>query len=110
MDIFNTEIFLDGFQFTEGLRWHNNNLWFCDLGGNTVYCFSATGQLITKIRWSRYLVIDFSHPLLKSTRQRAKYQGRDCPASVNVCSERAKRLPPTMTLRPDIDFFNIPSG
>ncbi|MCC5016017.1 MULTISPECIES: SMP-30/gluconolactonase/LRE family protein [unclassified Legionella] len=49
MDIFNTEIFLDGFQFTEGLRWHNNNLWFCDLGGNTVYCFSATGQLITKI-------------------------------------------------------------
>ena len=47
-------------------------------------------------RWSRYLVIDFSHPLLKSTRQRAKYQGRDCPASVNVCSERAKRLPPTI--------------
>jgi hypothetical protein len=25
-----------------------------------------------KIRWSRYLVIDFSHPWLKSTRQRAK--------------------------------------
>lgn len=46
MDIFNTEIFLDGFQFTEGLRWHNNNLWFCDLGGNTVYCFRAM-QLTT---------------------------------------------------------------
>ena len=24
------------------------------------------------VRWSRYLVIDFSHPWLKSTRQRAK--------------------------------------
>ncbi len=49
MDIFDTEIFLDGFQFTEGLRWHRNNLWFCDLGDNAVYCFSATGQLIKKI-------------------------------------------------------------
>ncbi len=61
-------------------------------------------------RWSRYLVIDFSHPWLKSTRQRAKCLGRDRPASVNVCSKRAKRLPPTMTLRPDIDFVNFPSG
>ena len=37
-------------------------------------------------------------------------KGRDRPASVNVCSERAKRLPSTMTLRPDIDFVNFPSG
>lgn len=33
------------------------------------------------LRWSRYLVIDFSHPWLKSTRQRAKLLSRDRPAS-----------------------------
>ena len=37
-------------------------------------------------------------------------KGRDRPASVNICSERAKCLPPTMTLRPDIDFINFPLG
>ncbi len=65
---------------------------------------------VIKTRWSRYHVIDFSHPRLKSTRQRAKPKGRDCPASVNGCSERATRLPPSMTLRPDIDFVNFPTG
>lgn len=33
-----------------------------------------------ELRWSRYLVIDFSHPWLKSTRRRAKLKGCDCPA------------------------------
>ncbi|ASQ47321.1 SMP-30/gluconolactonase/LRE family protein [Legionella clemsonensis] len=49
MDVLNTALFLEGFQFTEGLRWHNHNLWFCDLWGNAVYCFSERGQLIEKI-------------------------------------------------------------
>ncbi|KTD07897.1 SMP-30/gluconolactonase/LRE family protein [Legionella jamestowniensis] len=44
-----TALFLEGFQFTEGVRWHNNNLWFCDLWGNTVYCFSEKAELIEKI-------------------------------------------------------------
>ena len=34
--------------------------------------FRDAFQQIENKRWSRYLVIDFSHPWLKSTRQRAK--------------------------------------
>ena len=79
----------------------------------------ATGYMHNRVRmiaasfltrWSRYLVIDLVHPWTKSTRKRAKCFGRDCPASVNVCSERAKRLPPTMTLRLHKDLLRIPSG
>ncbi|HAT6977449.1 TPA: SMP-30/gluconolactonase/LRE family protein [Legionella pneumophila] len=34
---FKTEIYLDGLKFTEGLRWHDNQLWFCDLWAKKVY-------------------------------------------------------------------------
>jgi len=49
MDKHDTELFLEGFQFTEGVRWHNNTLWFCDLWGNQVYCFSEQGKCIQEI-------------------------------------------------------------
>ena len=44
-----------------------------------------------KLRWSRYLVIDFSHPWPKSTRQRAKclaptvLRPARCPERASVC-------------------------
>lgn len=32
-----TKIFLDGFKFTEGVRWYNNHLWFCDLWARKIW-------------------------------------------------------------------------
>lgn len=37
-------ILLDNFSFTEGLRWHKNRLWFCDVWDKTIYCFKKTGE------------------------------------------------------------------
>ena len=44
-----TEIFLDGFSFTEGLRWHQKQLWFCDVWAHAVYCFDLNGKKVNKI-------------------------------------------------------------
>lgn len=41
---YDTKIFLDGFKFTEGLRWHQDKLYFCDLWNHTVYCFNNNGH------------------------------------------------------------------
>jgi len=49
MAISDTEIFLEGFIFTEGLRWYKNNVWFCDLWDNKVYCFDANGNKIKEL-------------------------------------------------------------
>jgi sugar lactone lactonase YvrE len=43
MSLDDTEIFLDDFSFTEGVRWHQNNLWFCDVWDNKVYSFDIDG-------------------------------------------------------------------
>lgn len=32
-----SEIYIDNFQFAEGLRWHNGALWFCDLHDKRIY-------------------------------------------------------------------------
>jgi len=34
-----THVLLDGFWATEGLRWHDERLWFCDIYGEIVYCY-----------------------------------------------------------------------
>lgn len=44
-----TEIFLDGFSVTEGLRWHQNHLWFCDLWEHKIYCFDIDGSKTKEI-------------------------------------------------------------
>lgn len=44
-----TKIFLDGFRFIEGLRWHQDCLWFCDLWDHKVYCFDINGIKIKEI-------------------------------------------------------------
>ena len=44
-----TNIFLQGFDFTESLRWHLDHLWFCDLGEQKVYCFDIDGKKIKQI-------------------------------------------------------------
>lgn len=41
---FKTNIFLKHFRFTEGIRWHDNKLWFCDLWDKTIYCFNESGK------------------------------------------------------------------
>ncbi len=49
MSSFDTEIFLDGFQFAEGIRWHKNNLWFCDVWDQKVHCFNLNGFPVKEI-------------------------------------------------------------
>ncbi len=44
-----TKIFLEGFKFTEGVRWYKNQLWFCDLWDNKIYCFNADGTKAKEI-------------------------------------------------------------
>ena len=39
--VYNTTIFLDDFKFTEGARWHKNQLWFCDVWDQKIYCFNS---------------------------------------------------------------------
>ena len=38
-----TEIFSHNYGFTEGLRWHNGYLWFCDLWKKNIHCISPEG-------------------------------------------------------------------
>ena len=72
-------------------------------------CHSTDGKnSIKRVALPRERFRDVPVPEIDSPTREAK--GRDRPASVNVCSERAKRLPPTMTLRPDNDFVNFPAG
>lgn len=49
MSSYDTEVFLDGFKFLEGIRWHQNNLWFCDLWDQKVYCFDVNGIKVKEI-------------------------------------------------------------
>lgn len=44
-----TEIYIDGLKFTEGLRWHDNQLWFCDLWAKKVYRSNNKGTYINVI-------------------------------------------------------------
>lgn len=36
-----TDITLSGLKHPEGLRWHNNNLYFCDIGDKKIYCYDS---------------------------------------------------------------------
>ena len=55
------------------------------------YFKHALDNIVKCSRWSRYLVIDFSHPWPKSTRQRAKclaptvLRPARCPERASVC-------------------------
>lgn len=45
MKTIKSDIFVDNFQFAEGLRWHDEKLWFCDLQGKKIYQVNPTGDL-----------------------------------------------------------------
>ena len=45
----NTKIFLNGFKYTDCVRWYKNQLWFCDLWDNKIYCFNADGTKAKEI-------------------------------------------------------------
>lgn len=49
MSLDNTEIFLEGFKFTEGAKWHQNSLWFCDVWDHKIYCFDVNGTKTKEI-------------------------------------------------------------
>lgn len=44
-----TNIYIDNFRLVEGLRWHDNKLWFCDLWDQRVYCFASNDEKVHEI-------------------------------------------------------------
>lgn len=40
-----TAVLIDTIKFAEGLRWHNDQLQFCDLWAKKVYCYDKSSQL-----------------------------------------------------------------
>lgn len=45
----NTKILIDNIKFAEGLRWHNNELWFCDLWSNKIYKVDQKNKLSCQV-------------------------------------------------------------
>ncbi|WP_367608332.1 SMP-30/gluconolactonase/LRE family protein [Legionella sp. W05-934-2] len=44
-----TRTLIDNIKFAEGLRWHNNELWFCDLWSNKIYKIDQNNKLSCQI-------------------------------------------------------------
>lgn len=44
-----TNVLIDNLKFTEGLRWHSDRLWFCDLWDRKVYSADLNGNLKTEV-------------------------------------------------------------
>lgn len=49
MSLDHTKLFLSGFKFVEGMRWYQDQLWFCDLWDNKVVSFNVDGDRVKEI-------------------------------------------------------------
>ncbi|MGQ3890316.1 SMP-30/gluconolactonase/LRE family protein [Legionella sp. CNM-1927-20] len=50
MHIKHSEVLLTGFEFAEGLRWRNGQLWFCDLKGKKIYSLGENHKFACKVK------------------------------------------------------------
>ena len=49
-ELLKTEVFLEGLMFPEGLRWHNEKLWFSDMAARKVMVMDLKGKVETIIK------------------------------------------------------------